>query len=118
MKRRPGGLQRDRTPRSVRRGILMRGKLSIAPIAALLVALVVLSSGEGPEVRAQRVKAEQQAFEYKVIPLGYNPGERLNDGQRAAQFEKLLNAEAKSGWEPVTSLLTRTTIQTVGGGVT
>ncbi len=96
----------------------MRGKLGIAPVAALFAALVALSIGKGPEVRAQRIKAEHQAFEYKVIALTYNPGERLNDGQRAAQFEKLLNAEAKSGWEPVTSLLTRTAVQTIGGGVT
>ena len=45
-------------------------------------------------------------------------GKRLTDEQRAAQFEKVLNAEAKAGWEPVTSLLTRNTVQTVGGGVT
>ncbi len=58
------------------------------------------------------------AWEYKVSVISYNPGERLNDDQRAARYEKLLNAEAREGWEPVTALLTRTTVQTVGGAVT
>jgi hypothetical protein len=98
--------------------MLMRGKLGIASIVVVFGAFVFLSMGKAPEVQAQRAKTELHAFVYKVIPLTYNPGERLTDEQRAAQFEKLLNAEAKAGWEPVTSLLTRNTVQTIGGGVT
>jgi hypothetical protein len=98
--------------------MLMRGKLGIASIAVVLGALVFLSSGKPPEVHAQRSKTDRHAFDYKVIVLSYNPGERLTDEQRAAQFEKLLNTEAKAGWEPSTSLLTRNTVQTIGGGVT
>jgi hypothetical protein len=30
----------------------------------------------------------------------------------------VLNEHAKAGWEPVINLLERTTVQTVGGGVT
>ena len=96
----------------------MHGKLGIATIAVVLGAFVFLSMGKAPEVHAQRGKTDHHAFEYKVFVLNYNPGERLTDAQRAAQFEKLLNTEAKAGWEPVTSLLTRNTVQTIGGGVT
>jgi hypothetical protein len=98
----------------------MRGKLGIASIAVVLGAFVFLflSIGKVPEVRAQRAKTDRHAFEYKVIVLTFNPGERLTDAQRATQFEKLLNTEATAGWEPVTSLLTRNTVQTIGGGVT
>jgi hypothetical protein len=97
--------------------MLMRGKLGIASIAVVLVVFVFLSMGRAPEVQAQRAKTDHHAFEYKVIVLSYNPGERLTDDQRAFQFEKLLNNEAKAGWEPVTSLLARNTVQTIGGGV-
>ena len=96
----------------------MRGKLGIASIAVVLGAFVFLSMGKAPEVQAQRAKTELHAFVYKVIALTFNPGERLSDAQRATHFEKLLNTEAMAGWEPVTSLLTRNTVQTIGGGVT
>jgi hypothetical protein len=36
----------------------------------------------------------------------------------AKRFERLLNNEAKAGWEPVASLLSRSTVQTVGGAIT
>ena len=65
----------------------------------------------------QHDKANRHEFEYKVDVLSYNPGERLTDAQRARQFEMLLNREAKAGWEPVTSLLSRSTVQTVGGAI-
>jgi hypothetical protein len=96
----------------------MRANLGIASIAVVLGTFGFLSNGNAPEAQAQRAKTERLAVEYKVIALTYNPGERLTDEQRAAQFEKVLNAEARAGWEPVTSLLTRNTVQTVGGGVT
>jgi hypothetical protein len=96
----------------------MRGKIGIVAIAVVVGGSVFLTTGKGPEAQAQRLKTDHPTFEYKVVVLSYNPGERLNDEQRASQFEKTLNAEAKTGWEPVTSLLTRDTVQTVGGGVT
>ena len=96
----------------------MRVNLGIASLAVGLGAIVFMAMGKAPEAQAQRAKTDRLAVEYKVIALTYNPGERLTDEQRAAQFEKVLNAEAKAGWEPVTSLLTRNTVQTVGGGVT
>jgi hypothetical protein len=98
--------------------MLMHGKLGIATIAVILAALVFLSMGEAPEVQAQRATTDHRTVEYKVIALTYNPGERLTDRQRLAQFAELLNNEAKAGWEPVTSLLCRDTVQTIGGGVT
>jgi hypothetical protein len=103
---------------SLRSSISMRGKLGIASIGVVLGVFVFLSMGKAPVAQAQRAKTDRLAVEYKVIALTYNPGERLTDEQRSAQFEKVLNTEAKAGWEPVTSLLTRNTVQTIGGGVT
>ena len=96
----------------------MLGRLGIASVAVVLGILVFLSMNKAPHALAQRAKTDRLAVEYKVIALTYNPGERLTDDQRSAQFEKVLNTEAKAGWEPVTSLLTRNTVQTIGGGVT
>jgi hypothetical protein len=95
----------------------MRNKLGIGSVVVLGV-FVLLVMGKAPDLQAQRAKAVHQAWEYKVSVISYNPGEKLNDDGRAAKYEKLLNAEAREGWEPVTSLLTRNTVQTVGGGVT
>ena len=85
----------------------MRSILGIASITVVLSILVFLflPTGNVPQAHAQRARTDHHAFEYKVVVLSYNPGERLTDEQRGAQFEKLLNAEAKAGWEPVTSLL-------------
>ena len=69
-----------------------------------------------PEAKAQ--KREEAAWEYKVAPFSYNPGERLTDAQRAAAYEKTLNEQAREGWEVVGSVLARNVVQTVGGGVT
>ncbi len=68
----------------------MRGKLGIASIAVVFGAFVFLflSIGKAPEVHAQRAKTERHAFEYKVIVLTFNPGERLTDAQCATQFRK------------------------------
>jgi hypothetical protein len=87
---------------------------SIAVGVALVGALVMVSTSE---VRAQKGKVDP-TWDYKVSVLTYNPGERFNDDQRASQFEKILNDQARQGWEPVGSLLSRNTVQTVGGGVT
>ncbi len=95
----------------------MRGKLGIASIAVVLGTVIFLWADKAPEVQAQRAKSDRVAYEYRVVTFTYNPGERLTDEQRAAQFEKMLNFEAKAGWEPVTSVLSRTSIQTIGGGV-
>ena len=67
---------------------------------------------------AGRVKAQEITYEYKVSPIAYNPGERLTDDQRAKIYEKSLNDNAKKGWELVGSIMGRTEVQTVGGGVT
>ena len=50
---------------------------------------------------------EEVAWEYKVAPFSYNPGEPPTDGGAVAFYEKTLNEQAKSGWEPVGSLLSR-----------
>lgn len=95
----------------------MSRKLWIGSIGIGLTALGLMVLPHHAEVKAQKPKVEPE-WEYKVSVLSYNPGERLSDDQRAAQYEKMLNENARQGWEPVTSLLTRTTVQTVGGGVT
>jgi hypothetical protein len=69
------------------------------------------------EATAQKGRAEA-GWEYKVSVFSYNPGERLTDERRAALFERALNQQAGQGWEPVGSILSRDTIQTVGGAVT
>jgi hypothetical protein len=74
-------------------------------------------------MRQSRVAAAQQAgaeaqWVYKVGVVSYNPGERLTDERRAAAYERTLNEQARLGWEPVGTLLTRDTVQTVGGAVT
>lgn len=77
-----------------------------------------LASGlVAPPAEAQKTRPDQR-YEYKVICLSYNPGERLSDEARATRFERLLNDHARDGWEPVTDLLSRSTVQTIGGGVT
>jgi hypothetical protein len=61
---------------------------------------------------------EEGGWEYKVGVFSYNPGERMSDELRAAFYERTLNEQARKGWEPIGSLLTRDTVQTVGGAVT
>jgi hypothetical protein len=55
---------------------------------------------------------------YKVGVFADNPGERLSDETRAATFARSLNEQARQGWEPVGSVLSRDGVQTVGGAVT
>jgi hypothetical protein len=82
-------------------------------IAGLALGGLVISF----EAKGQRAK-DEPAWEYKVETFSYNPGERLADDRRAAAFAKILNDEAKQGWEPVGSVLIRDNVQTIGGGVT
>ena len=70
-----------------------------------------------PEAQAQRTRSDA-VWEYKVGVYSYNPGERMTDEQRAAFYERTLNEQARQGWELVGSVLTRDTVQTVGGAVT
>jgi hypothetical protein len=93
--------------RTLRIGLIVGGLSGLALTAAL----------NAPRAEAQRNR-EEVAWEYKVAPFSYNPGERLTDEQRAAFYEKTLNEQARQGWEPVGSLLSRNVVQTVGGGVT
>jgi hypothetical protein len=92
-------------------------KTWIATIVVGLAGLGILAAPRTPEVLAQKGRAEPQ-WEYKVATFAYNPGERLTDPQRAAFYERVLNEQAREGWEPVGSLLSRDTVQTVGGAVT
>ena len=87
---------------------LVHGSLLVVALAAGLLASTAV---------AQRPRAEPR-YEYKVINFSFNPGERLSDRARAAAFERVLNEHAREGWEPVTNLLDRTTVQTIGGGIT
>ena len=84
------------------------GSFLAAAMAAGLIATTAV---------AQRPRAEPR-YEYKVVPFSYNPGDRLTDKARAAAFERELEHYARDGWEPVVNLLDRTTVQTIGGGVT
>ena len=95
----------------------MTRSLRFGLIAAAAIIPAALLAPRIPEARAQKDR-EPIAWEYKVGILSYNPGERLTDAQRAAEFAKALNQEARQGWEPVGPLLSRTEVQTVGGGVT
>ena len=86
-------------------------------VVVTLVGGLVTPTAEAQKTRTEKTRAEQR-YDYKVVCFRYNPGERLSDDARAAQFERQLNDYAREGWEPVTDLLTRSTVQTVGGGVT
>jgi hypothetical protein len=68
--------------------------------------------------RTPRERAPSPLWEHKVGILSYNPGERLNDEQRRALYERTLNEQAREGWELVGSVLNRDTVRTVGGAVT
>lgn len=88
-------------------------------IGLIVAGLAGLSLGWTPSRRAEAQKGRDDGpWEYKVGVVSYNPGERLTDEQRAAFYERTLNEQARQGWEPVGSLLTRNVVQTVGGAVT
>jgi hypothetical protein len=83
----------------------------------LVLAITLAVELIAPIAVAQRSRAEPR-YEYKVVNFSYNPGERMTDNARAAAFERVLNDQARDGWEPVLNLLDRTNIHTIGGGVT
>lgn len=95
----------------------MNRKLRIGLIVGGLSALTLTATLNATWAEAQKNR-EEVAWEYKVAPFSYNPGEHLTDEQRAAFYEKTLNEQARQGWEPIGSLLSRNVVQTVGGGVT
>ncbi len=95
----------------------MRRKLWIGLIVGGLSGLGLGTTLRLPEAVAQKTRDEAQ-WEYKVGVFSYNPGERLTDERRAAIFERELNEQARRGWEPVGTVSTRDTVQTVGGAIT
>ena len=95
----------------------MNRKLWLGLVVGGLFSLVASSVLRSPQAMAQKGRDEAN-WEYKVALFSYNPGERLTDEQRAAFYAKTLNEQAREGWEPVGSVMDRTTVQTVGGGVT
>lgn len=87
-------------------------------LCVLVCVVVTLASGLiVPRAEAQKARADHR-YDYKVVCLTYNPGERLSDDARAKRFEGLLNEYAREGWEPVTELMSRSAVQTVGGAIT
>jgi hypothetical protein len=95
----------------------MSRRLGIGLLVVALCGPVLAWTRAVPEAQAQRARAEA-VWEYKVGVYSYNPGERLTDEQRAAFYERTLNEQARQGWELVGSVLSRDTVQTVGGAVT
>jgi hypothetical protein len=94
----------------------MRCSLRVGLIVGGVLGMGLGSTLRSPEAAAQ--KARDAQWEFKVGVFTYNPGERLTDERRAAFYERALNQHAAQGWEPVGSLLTRDTVQTVGGAAT
>ena len=94
----------------------MNHALRIGLVVGPLSGLIVSGLSWLPEAKAQRNR-DEATWEYKVAPFSYNPGERLTDERRAASYEKTRNEQARQGWEPVGSLLSRNVVQTVGGDV-
>lgn len=95
----------------------MRRSIGIGLIVGAVFGAGAGTAWRSSEAVAQKARGHAQ-WEYKVGVFSYNPGERLSDKQRAAYFERELNQHASQGWEPVGSLLSRDTVQTVGGAIT
>jgi hypothetical protein len=95
----------------------MRRKLWVGLLIAGIAGLGLLALPRVGEVQAQKARAEP-VWEYKVGVFSYNPGERMTDEQRAAVYQRVLNEQALQGWEAVGSVMSRDTVQTVGGAVT
>jgi hypothetical protein len=95
----------------------MHRKVWIGTVLAALVGVALIAAPRVSEVQAQKPRAEPE-WEYKVGVFAYNPGERMTDEQRAAVYQRVLNEQALQGWEAVGSVMSRDTVQTVGGAVT
>jgi hypothetical protein len=95
----------------------MSRRVGVGLIVVGLCGLGLVWARAVPEAQAQKPR-DPAVWEYKVGVYSYNPGERMSDEQRAAFYERTLNEQARQGWELVGSLLTRNTVQTVGGAVT
>ena len=95
----------------------MKSKKRIGLFVVALFSLGLVSMLKLPRAAAQKPRDDAQ-WEYKVGVVSYNPGERTTDEQRATTFKRTLNEQARQGWEPVGTLLSRDTVQTVGGAVT
>ncbi len=95
----------------------MNRKLLAGIVIGLIAGLALATLARLPRAQAQKGKPEAQ-WEYKVGWFSYNPGEKMNDEQRRVVFEKALNEKyAPEGWEPVSIILERNVVQTVGGAV-
>lgn len=95
----------------------MRRTLWIGLIVGGVLGMGLTSLWRSREALAQKT-GEAAQWDYKVGIFVYNPGENLTDERRAAIYERAIKEHAAQGWEPVGSILSRDTIQTVGGGVT
>jgi hypothetical protein len=95
----------------------MRRSLWVGLIVGVSLGVELSSTLRSPEAAAQKARDDDR-WDYKVGVFSYNPGERLTDERRAALYERVLNQQAGQGWEPVGTLMTRDTVQTVGGAVT
>jgi hypothetical protein len=95
----------------------MNRGLRIGLISSGILGLALLVATRPPRAEAQKGR-DEGIWEYKVALFSYNPGERLTDEQRAAFYERTLNEQARQGWEVVGTVMSRDTIQTVGGAVT
>ena len=87
-------------------------------LALGFLVLVALAPGlVTPMAGAQKARAEPRLrLQGRLLPVQprRTPGRRRPRGAVRA----LLNDYARDGWEPVADLLNRSTVQTVGGGVT
>ena len=95
----------------------MKRTLRVVLILVAVCAVGLVFAWRAPEATAQKARADAE-WEYKISVFSYNPGERLTDEQRARIFEKGINDQARQGWELVGSVMSRDTVQTVGGAVT
>lgn len=95
----------------------MRRILLVALIVGMLLGMGITSAYRTHEAVAQKAGDATQ-WDYKVGIFSYNPGENLTDERRASLYERSLKQHAAEGWEPIGSILSRDTIQTIGGGVT
>ena len=95
----------------------MNRGLRIGLISSGILGMALLVATRPPRAEAQKGR-DEGIWEYKVAPFSYNPGERMTDEQRAAFYERTLNEQARQGWEAVGTVMSRDTVQTVGGAVT